>query len=60
MQAFAATVDVLGSVRFEVLIGDDFQEQMLAPVLELAKKKDVADTSELFLRSVQLVRLFNR
>ena len=60
VQAFAATVDVLGSVRFEVLIGDDFQEQMLAPVLELAKKKDVADTSELFLRSVQLVRLFNR
>ncbi len=58
VRAFASTVDVLRSVSFEVLIGDGFHEQILAKVLDTAS--DVADTSELFLRSVQLVRLFDR
>ena len=58
VRAFASTVDVLRTVSFEVLIGDGFHERMLARVLDSAN--DVADTSELFLRSVQLVRLFDR
>jgi hypothetical protein len=58
VRAFASEVDVLRSVSFDVLIGDGFREQMLDPVLATAN--DVADTSELFLRSVQLVKLFDR
>ena len=58
VRAFAAEVDLLRTVSFDVLIGGGFYEEMLDPVLGTAD--DVADTSELFLRSVQLVKLFNR
>ena len=39
---------------FRVLVNEDFREQVLSPVL--AASREIADTSELFLRSCQLLR----
>ncbi len=41
---------------FSIIANNDFNEQIIAPVLSLSK--EIADTSELFLRSFQLVNLF--
>jgi len=41
---------------FNVMVNQDFEEKILHPVLAL--KDDVADTSELFLRAVQMVGMF--
>jgi hypothetical protein len=44
--------------EFILYTKDMFQNQVLNPVIERAKT--VADTSELFMRSVQMNNLFNR
>ena len=41
---------------FQLMANDDFNNEILQPVLDLSD--DVADTSELFLRSYQLTKLF--
>ena len=41
---------------FEVIANDDFETKILDPVLNVSN--DVADTSEMFLRSYQLVQMF--
>jgi hypothetical protein len=56
VRAFSAAHDL--GIDFDVVTGPSFDEKFLAPVLESASS--VADTSELFLRSVQLLRLFGR
>lgn len=43
-------------VKCRLIANEDFEKTILAPVCEIADK--VADTSELFLRSFQLLRLF--
>ena len=42
-------------VDWQLLTGDDFANKLLVPTLE--KAKDVADTSELFMRSAKLLEL---
>ena len=48
----------LPHVRFRILVGEDFEREVLDPVIQVHKA--VADTSELFLRSYQLLRLFRK
>lgn len=43
---------------FRILINDDFSNEILQPVLAL--KGSIADTSELFLRSAQMIGLFDK
>ncbi len=40
----------------KVVANDDFNQQILRPVLNLSS--NVADTSELFLRSYQMLKMF--
>jgi len=43
--------------EFEVIANQDFKNQILDPVISIASS--VADTSELFLRSIQMNQMFN-
>ena len=45
-----------GSLSFKIIINEDFASELLQPVVAL--KESVADTSELFLRSYQLLSMF--
>lgn len=42
--------------KFETIVNDDFNNEVLNPII--AMSNDIADTNELFLRSVQLWKLF--
>ena len=56
VRVFAQGSTALDTFKFDVFVGEDFNRELLQPVL--ASSKHVADTSELFLRSVQLIDLF--
>ena len=44
------------SYRTRVVANEDFNQEILQPVLQLSS--NVADTSELFLRSYQMIKMF--
>lgn len=50
--------DLCFHFRFTIIANEDFQEQVLKPVMLVSR--DVADTNELFLRSYQMLGMFEK
>lgn len=59
IQKLQECMNLLGyKYEFKVIVNDDFRDLILNPVVE--KSKDIDDTAELFLRSYQLLELYQK
>lgn len=64
MKELATCIDELQKImhelgyefKFELIANGDFQEKIIIPMLK--ESDEVADTSELFLRSYQMIKMF--